>query len=93
MLSAKQLRDVCLVSDGTYKKCRYLAQDENDWTKFHCVKKTSRSQLIDVELDDFIRDSQKKGKDPRKENIPMGDNCQGYPLLRHVEQGYDKKNP
>lgn len=89
MLSQKQLRDVCLVYDTTFQKCRYLSQDENDYTKFYCLKKTARANDIDVELDDFIRDTRKKGKDPRKENVPLGDNCQGYPLLRHINQGYD----
>jgi hypothetical protein len=90
MLSQKQLRDVCLVYDGTYKKCRYLSQDENDWTKWYCLKKSARGREIDVELDEFVRESRKKGKDPRKDNVPLGDNCQGYPVLRHIEQGYDQ---
>lgn len=89
MLSQKQLRDVCLLYDPTYKKCRYIAVDENDYSKYYCLKKTAKAQDIDVELDDFIRDARKKGKDPRKDNVPLGDNCKGYPLLRHITQGYD----
>lgn len=93
MLSQKQLRDVCLAFDPSFQKCRYLSQDENDYSKFYCLKKTARANEIDVELDDFIRDARKKGKDPKKENVPLGDNCKGYPLLRHLEQGYDKDKP
>jgi len=93
MLSQKQLRDVCLVYDGTYKKCRYLSQDENDYSKYYCLKRTAKAHDIDVELDDFVRDTRKKGKNPLKENVPLGDNCKGYPLLRHIEQGYDKDKP
>lgn len=90
MLSKKQLQDVCLLYDGTYKKCRYLDQDENDWTKWYCLKKSAAKTKIDTELDDFVRDCRKKGKDPKKENVPLGDNCAGYPILRYIEQGYDQ---
>lgn len=90
MLSQKQLRDVCLVYDGTHARCRYLSQDETDYSKYYCLKKSPRGAEIDVELTDFVREARKKGKDPRKENVPMGDNCQGYPILRYLEQGYDK---
>lgn len=89
MLSPKQLKDVCLFDDQTYRKCRYLSQDENDYTKYYCSKKTSKAQEIDLELDDFIRDARKKGKNPLSENVPLGDNCKGYPLLRNLQQGYD----
>jgi len=92
-LSKKHLQDVCLLYDGTYKKCRYLAQDDADWSKWYCVKKSSKKQGIDIEVDDFIADARKKGKDPRKENIPLGDNCEGYPILKYIEQGYDKDKP
>jgi hypothetical protein len=93
MLSQKQLKDVCLAYDSTYKKCRYVSQDENDYTKYYCLKKTAKASDIDVELSDFVKDIKKKGKDPKKENVPLGDNCKGYPLLRYLEQGYDKDKP
>lgn len=89
MLSQKQLTDVCLLYDPTYKQCRYLSRDENDYSKHYCLKRTAKANDIDVELDDFIRDTRKKGKDPKKENVPLGDNCKGYPLLRNIQQGYD----
>lgn len=90
MLSLKQLQDVCLYNDNSSLKCRYLGQDENDYTKYYCAKKlASSAHDIDAELDDYIKNLTAKGKDPTKENIPLGDNCQGYPLLRHIEQGYD----
>lgn len=90
MLSQKQLRDVCLVYDGTYARCRYLAQDETDYTKWYCLKKSPKAKEIDVEISDFVKEARKKGKDPRKENVALGDNCQGYPIMRYLEQGYDK---
>jgi hypothetical protein len=93
MLSQKHLKDVCLVNDNTYQKCRYLTHDDNDYTKHYCAKKSSRKKEMDVEINDFIRDSMRRGKDPKKDNIPLGDNCQGYPVLRYIEQGYDKDKP
>lgn len=90
MLSKKQLKDICLLNSGDYQKCRYLDQDENDYTKYYCLKQTSKAKQIDIDLNDFVSNAQKKGKDPYKENIAMGNNCQGYPFLRHIEQGYDK---
>lgn len=92
MLSLKQLQDVCLLPDYSYRRCRYLSQDENDHSKFYCVKLTSRKQLIDEELDDFVKDHLRKNLDPKKANVSLGDNCKGYPLLRHIEQGYDQDN-
>lgn len=93
MLSHKHLQDICLLYDGTHEKCRYLAQDEMDYSKYYCLKKSKKGAEIDVELDDFVKETRKKGKDPRKENIPLGDNCSGYPILRYLEQGYDKDKP
>lgn len=89
MLSQNQLRDVCLVHDNTHQRCRYLSQDETDYTKWYCLKRSSKANDIDVELDDFVREARKKGRDPRNDNVPLGDNCSGYPVLRHILQGYD----
>lgn len=88
-LSQKQLKDVCLAHDNTSDKCRYLAQDDTDWNKYYCLKLSGKKSEIDVETDDFIKDMRRKGKDPYKENAPLGDNCNGYPVLKHISQGYD----
>ena len=88
-LSKKQLNDVCLLYQNG--QCRYLEQDANDWNCWHCLKKRPiEKQKIDKKVSEFIKDEQSKGHDPYKQNAPLGDNCQGYPLLRHIEQGYDK---
>jgi len=92
MLSLKQLTDVCLCYDGTHERCRYLEQDDDDWNAFFCVKKIAKKKEdIDDEIDGFLEKCKKQGKDPTKENIPLGDNCKGYLKLRHVQQGYDKE--
>lgn len=90
MLSRKQLHNVCLYSDKTSKRCRYLIQDETDYSKFYCQKLTPKASVIDVKLDQFIEGCRRKGLDPYKENIALGNNCSGYPFLRNLEQGYDK---
>lgn len=90
MLSSKQLADICLAGTGSYKACRYLGQDDLDENKFFCIKKTQKKILIDAEIDEYLRQCQKTGNDPRKSNVPCGDNCQGYPILHHIKQGYDQ---
>lgn len=90
MLSKKQLQDVCLLYTLNHQRCRYLAQDDIDWQKWYCLKKTSKRSDIDVETNEFIADCRKKNQDPKQAGIPLGDNCQGYPVLKFIEQGYDK---
>jgi len=92
MLSLKQLQDVCLCHDGTFERCRYLEQDEDDWSTFFCVKLVPKKRAdIDEQIDQFVEKCHKLGKDPTKENIPLGDNCKGYLKLRAVQQGYDQE--
>lgn len=90
MLSRKHLQDVCLLYSGDARRCRFATQDESDYSKWYCLKLTSRRKDIDVEVADFIKESRRKGQDPTKANLPLGDNCAGYPVLRSIEQGYDK---
>jgi len=87
MLSLKQIQNVCLAFNGNSKRCRYLARDEIDPTKWYCLKKSSKKTEIDDSVTDLIKDYKKKGNDPKKAGIPLGDNCDGYPILKHIEQG------
>jgi len=89
MLSLKQLKDVCLLDDSTSDRCKYLSQDENDSSKYFCLKLSSKGREIDEEIESYLNDIRKRGKDPRKDNLPLSDNCPGYPVLRNIEQGYD----
>lgn len=91
MLSKKHLTDQCLAFDNSSKKCRYCAQDDDDWSVYYCLKKSGRKDDCDVEVESFIRDAKKKGDDPYKANFALGDNCPGFPILKHTEQGYDVK--
>ncbi|NDB86392.1 MAG: hypothetical protein EB127_27395 [Alphaproteobacteria bacterium] len=90
MLSKNHLKDVCLVDSSNHARCRYLAEDESERGKYYCLKKSSKAKDIDIEVQDFLMEMQMKGKDPKKQNVPLGNNCGGYVVLRHKEQGYDK---
>jgi hypothetical protein len=88
-LTLKQLKDVCLLHGGS-KQCRFLRADDNEYDKYYCMKKRpTERKKIDTKVNQFINDCLKKKKDPHKETLPIGDNCSGYPILKHVPQGYD----
>lgn len=90
MLSLKQLRDVCLTGQGS-KQCRYLRPDDQDYQKYYCMKKkpTDRRK-IDTKVSEYLHDCKKRSLDPDAQGHPLGDNCEGYPVLKYIEQGYDK---
>ena len=96
MLSKKQLKDVCLLgalNANSHKQCRYLCQDDLDSSKYLCVKlNATQKKDIDSEIDLFLEECKKTGADPLKANVPMGNNCVGYPILKNIQQGYDVKN-
>lgn len=89
MLSLRQLEDVCLFNNTSSDRCRYLGQDENEPSKFVCIKLSSQRQQIDDEIDDYIKEMRKIGRDPMRDSLPLGDNCQGYKIFRSLVQGYD----
>lgn len=88
-LSHKQLADICMLYSGNHKRCRYLGQDDSDLSKWYCLKKSSKKADIDDEVIDSLKEMRTKQVDPRKQGIPLGDNCNGYPILKHLPQGYD----
>ena len=91
MLSLKQLQNVCLSNSSNSKQCRYLESDDNDYNKFYCRKlRKDDKNKIDKKIDEVVAELKSKKIDPKKQSLPMGDNCTGYPYLKHVAQGYDK---
>jgi hypothetical protein len=92
MLSKKQLEDICLKYHNNYKTCRYCAEDDQDSSKFYCAKMTAQKAIIDSEVEDYLKKLKKKNQDLKKQGLPVGDNCTGYPFMKHIEQGYDKDN-
>ena len=58
-----------------------------------CLKRTPKKKIIDAQVKSFVTDCVKKGIDPQKQGRPMGDNCQGYLMLRNIQQGCDINSP
>jgi hypothetical protein len=82
-LTPKHVNDICLLNHSDKSRtCRYLLQDDLQDGKWYCQKlRPIEKDKIDARLD--------KVQNRNFGNIPSGDNCSGYPLLKHVEQGYD----
>ena len=90
-LSKDQVSDVWLLGQGT-QQCRYLAEDDVVRNMFYCLKKSKdKKEKIDSEVSSLVKDLKRKGKDIDAQNIPVGNNCSGYIILKHIEQGYDVK--
>jgi len=90
MLSLQQLADVCLANDSGSNRCRFLHQDPSELAKFFCLKMSPKAKIIEQSVSDFIVDKKRRGQDPYAENMPLGDNCEGYPVMRNILQGYDQ---
>lgn len=89
MLSDKQLKDVCLAWVNDHRCCRYL-DDGDSKGNYYCLKqRVDDKKSIDESVNKFKLECLKNGIDPKSMNEPLGDNCQGYPLLKTVPQGYD----
>jgi len=87
-LSSKHIHSICLYGNGG-RQCRYLDDDELDSTNFHCLKLSNKDK-IDKNIKTWIKTEKDKGKDPLAQGHPLGDNCDGYPILRHLIQGFDQ---
>ena len=93
-LSRKQLEMVCLIDDMTGEKCRYICTDRNDPSKYLCAKLSpGRKADIDGEVEETLKEYKASGQDPKKDGVPLGKGCKGYPALLHVEQGFDVDKP
>lgn len=88
-LSKKQVKDVCLFNCGS-KSCRYLTTDELDSSKFYCLKlRPIEKNKIDDSIEQLMSDCKKRKINPKSIGKAMGDNCEGFLLLKNVKQGYD----
>lgn len=89
MLSQKHLHDICLLYGGGYKQCRYAEEDPSTW-KWYCIKlQKEKKKARDKAIDEYMAECKKNGIDPKKGGGTIGDNCKGYVIFRHIEQGYD----
>lgn len=76
-LTRKHIEDVCLLWHANPSKtCRHIIADELDSNKWYCNKLRPNAN------DSLLLNSS---------SMPLarGDNCNGYPLLKHIEQGFD----
>lgn len=88
MLSPKQLKNICLYNQHNHRMCRYLYQDDVDYTRWYCAKlHPSKKDKVDAAVSDFLKDCKKQGTDPKSQSVPLGDNCYGFPILKHIVQG------
>ena len=91
MLSKLQLENICMCNAKDSRTCKYLADDDVVFGRYYCFKQRPVEKAnIDTILNKYIKDCESKGTDPFDSNIPLGDNCAGYPVLKYIEQGYDK---
>ena len=89
MLTNSHLNDVCLLYNDSGNQCRYLGEDRQNWA-WHCLKHhPTKKTEIDVEIKKMLDECSKKGSDPHAQGLSCGDNCSGYPRLKHMRQGYD----
>jgi hypothetical protein len=89
MLSERQLQDVCLWFSG-YKQCRYLRFDDMQMDQCYCIKlRQEERDKADDKVLCHLSECAMKSINPQNQDVPIGDNCSGYPLLKFVEQGYD----
>ena len=87
MLSKKQLEVVCMLGCGDSRECRYL-RDETDPGVYNCYKlRPNEKKKIDLKVEEYIRDCKKKGTDPHEAGVPLGDNCSGHLILKHITTG------
>jgi len=88
-LSQNQIKNVCMCNAGS-KTCRYLYNDDLDESKWICQKlRPIEKAKIDNSIEEFVQDCKKRKLNPNKLNRPLGNNCEGYLILRNIRQGYD----
>jgi len=89
-LTKKHVKDICLWYASNFRTCKYCTQDELDPSKFYCLKQSSKKAIVDSEVKEYFKKMINSNQDPKKQGLPLGDNCQGYPIMKYLEQGYDK---
>lgn len=91
-ITKKHLKDFCCLGEGNLQ-CRYLDEDLDDAGNviYLCKKLSPDKNIIDAELIDYTNSLKKSGQDPYAQNVPLGDNCAGFIVLKTKAQGYDVK--
>lgn len=71
-------------------ECRYLEEDAVQPNVYNCLKLSPHRKIIDEEVEQYSRKARYGGK-RYIDDMPVGDNCKGYPVLRHKTVGYDQQ--
>ncbi|MHA1948704.1 MAG: hypothetical protein ACW99G_03060 [Candidatus Thorarchaeota archaeon] len=88
MLSKNQLSVVCMLGCGDSRECRYLRDEPHISGVYNCCKlRPNEKKKIDLKVEEYIRNAKKKGKNPYEDAVPLGDNCPGQLILKHIETG------
>jgi|APGre2960657373_1045057.scaffolds.fasta_scaffold01449_13 hypothetical protein len=85
-LSELHVLHVCDVTSPDQNACRYLSEDMLYNNVYQCLKLTGQKRIIDESINEYL------AKNNLTQKLSLGDNCCGYPILRHKTVGYDKKN-
>jgi len=85
-LSQLQVLHVCKLNANANETCRYLTEDSIADNQYHCMKLTGQKKHIDEAVEDYLRNNADSN-----DNAPLGNNCSGYPIMRHKIIGYDQK--
>lgn len=94
-LSQNHIVDVCDAYSHDGNKCRYLDEElvedsSGNLSVVHiCRKKSPDKQAIDDDLQRSVNEHIANGMDPAQSGLAMGDNCDGYVILKTTPQGYD----
>ena len=83
-LTQLQIVHVCKINSDSNDTCRYLSEDSLNTTVYQCLKLTGQKKFIDESVDDYL-----KRQVYNDDKVPLGNNCQGYPVMRHKQVGYD----
>ena len=83
-LSDLQVLHVCKMNASSSQTCRYLSEDIIVQGSFQCLKLTGQKLVIDEAVADYVSTS------VSQDDVPIGDNCPGYPVLRHAIVGFDR---
>jgi len=72
-----------------HQECRYLEEDDAlQPGTYQCLKLSPHRKIIYEEVESY----QRRHRQKKSDDVPIADNCKGYPVLRHKNVGYDQKN-
>lgn len=87
-LTSLQVLNVCKYHEASAESCRYVLIDDHDQGKFYCAKLSlTKKKNIDERVAQYYSDCYTKNVDPLDGGAPLGNNCPGFPIMKHLNQG------